>query len=132
MTFPDSVYDALIPQLPKLTPLFHIKPLEPFAHPPLVLVQQHSAQFAQRLRRVVEQAEDHFAVLDREPDELRLPLLRRLEPFGGVVVAASRSMPRVRGRTGPGLGRLRGSSAERTHVRPRRLRQESFVYRRKP
>ena len=49
--------------------------LDPLPLPPLVLLQQHRSQLGQRVRAVDKHVEDDLAVFDREPEELRLPLL---------------------------------------------------------
>jgi hypothetical protein len=53
---------------------------EPLAHPPLVLLQQHSARLGQRLRAdIVERPEDALAIFDGERHYLTVESERLLE-----------------------------------------------------
>ena len=60
---------------------------EAFPPPPLHLVEEYAAEFGELVGWVVEDGENHLAVLDAEPEELRLTFLRCFEPLRCHLVA---------------------------------------------
>ena len=64
---------------------------EPLTHGPLVLSEQHAAELGETVVRIVERAEDRFAVRDRQRGHLRLKVVSFLELSAVASKPASRS-----------------------------------------
>jgi hypothetical protein len=69
---------------------------EPFALPPLVFVQEHSVEFGEPVRRILERPQDDRAFVDREREQLHLVGEGTVEPVGQLVEVVRESSRQAR------------------------------------